>query len=260
MRFGSASVFRSASCLLSGGRQADDARRGGRGRRNRPAALSGLPYRLLFVVGSQVSLIVVWTAARLDRADLRVRRAVPDRLRGRGDQPPPRLDRGRERIHPAPRQEEPGALRVLRGRHAGRGDDALRGLFLFVGGRRGTLGARRTSRSTRANAILGFGLGGLLSMALISDERRASPRPRHRSSSYIGTTALGAEVPLVKPGLIFAMFGILLAVGGAAVDTSFSGAYRSRSSSVGSGASTAGQRGATCSRSDGSSCLRSLFW
>ena len=42
---------------------------------------------------------------------------------------------------------------------------------------------------------------------------------------FIGTVALGAQVPLGTIGLLLALVGILFAVGGAAIDTCFSGAY-----------------------------------
>ena len=42
---------------------------------------------------------------------------------------------------------------------------------------------------------------------------------------HLGTTALGAEEPLGKIGLLLALVGILFAVGGASIDTVFSGAY-----------------------------------
>ena len=41
----------------------------------------------------------------------------------------------------------------------------------------------------------------------------------------IGTVALGANVALGEVGLVLAIVGILFAVGGAAIDTAFSGAY-----------------------------------
>jgi manganese transport protein len=76
----------------------------------------------------------------------------------------------------------------------------------------------------RANAVLGFGLGGLLSIALIM----TSAQVFHGlgiEPQFIGTTALGAEMPLGETGLLLALLGILLAVGGAAIDTAFAGAY-----------------------------------
>jgi manganese transport protein len=42
---------------------------------------------------------------------------------------------------------------------------------------------------------------------------------------FLGTIALGAQVPLGQIGLLLALVGILFAVGGAAIDTMFSGAY-----------------------------------
>ena len=76
----------------------------------------------------------------------------------------------------------------------------------------------------RANAIIGYGLGGFLSAALMLTgatlflERGISPE-------HLGTIALGAEVPLGTIGLLLAIVGILFAVGGASIDTVFSGAY-----------------------------------
>jgi len=43
--------------------------------------------------------------------------------------------------------------------------------------------------------------------------------------SLLGTIALGAGVPPGKIGLLLALVGILFAVGGASIDTLFSGAY-----------------------------------
>jgi len=76
----------------------------------------------------------------------------------------------------------------------------------------------------RANAIVGYGLGGFLSLALMivggAVFLRHGINPEH-----LGTIALGAEEPLGKAGLLFALVGILFAVGGASIDTVFSGAY-----------------------------------
>jgi manganese transport protein len=77
---------------------------------------------------------------------------------------------------------------------------------------------------SRANAIIGYGLGGFLSFALMITggalflEHGISPE-------HLGTIALGAENPLGRIGLLFALVGILFAVGGASIDTVFSGAY-----------------------------------
>ena len=42
---------------------------------------------------------------------------------------------------------------------------------------------------------------------------------------HLGTIALGAQEPLGQIGLLLALVGILFAVGGASIDTVFSGAY-----------------------------------
>jgi manganese transport protein len=76
----------------------------------------------------------------------------------------------------------------------------------------------------RANAIVGYSLGGFLSLALMIVG--ASVFLKHGiNPEHLGTIALGAEQPLGKVGLLLAITGILFAVGGAAIDTVFSGAY-----------------------------------
>jgi len=76
----------------------------------------------------------------------------------------------------------------------------------------------------RANAIVGYALGGFLSLALMIVG--ASVFLRHGiNPEHLGTIALGAEQPLGKIGLLLAIVGILFAVGGAAIDTVLSGAY-----------------------------------
>jgi len=76
----------------------------------------------------------------------------------------------------------------------------------------------------RANAIVGYGLGGFLSFALMITGGALflghGIEPEH-----LGSIALGAEVPLGQIGLLLALLGILFAVGGASIDTVFSGAY-----------------------------------
>jgi manganese transport protein len=76
----------------------------------------------------------------------------------------------------------------------------------------------------RANAIIGYSLGGFLSFALMITggalflEQGIQP-------DFLGSIALGAEVPVGEIGLLLALIGILFAVGGASIDTLFSGAY-----------------------------------
>ena len=76
----------------------------------------------------------------------------------------------------------------------------------------------------QANAIVGYGLGGTLSISLMIIG--ATVFLGHGiSPEHLGTIALGAGDPLGKIGLLLALLGILFAVGGASIDTVFSGAY-----------------------------------
>jgi manganese transport protein len=76
----------------------------------------------------------------------------------------------------------------------------------------------------RANAIIGYSLGGFFSFALMIVggalflEQGIQP-------DFLGSIALGAEVPVGEVGLLLALIGILFAVGGASIDTLFAGAY-----------------------------------
>ena len=77
----------------------------------------------------------------------------------------------------------------------------------------------------RANAIVGYGLGGTpLDRA---DDRRCDACFSATASrpSTSARFALGAADPLGKIGLLLALVGILFAVGGASIDTVFAGAY-----------------------------------
>ena len=76
----------------------------------------------------------------------------------------------------------------------------------------------------RANVIIGYGLGGFLSFALMITAG-ALFLPQGIEPQFVGTVALGAQVPLGAIGLLLALLGIFFAVGGAAIDTCFSGAY-----------------------------------
>jgi Mn2+/Fe2+ NRAMP family transporter len=76
----------------------------------------------------------------------------------------------------------------------------------------------------RANAIVGYGLGGFLSFTLMI-VGGALFLPHAIEPESLGTVALGVEVPLGKIGLLVAIAGMLFAVSGAAIDTLFAGAY-----------------------------------
>ena len=76
----------------------------------------------------------------------------------------------------------------------------------------------------KVTAIIGYALGGFLSFALMI-VAGVLFLPRGISPQFLGTPALAAEHALGQVGLLLALVGILFAVGGAAVETSFAGAY-----------------------------------
>ena len=76
----------------------------------------------------------------------------------------------------------------------------------------------------KITAVIGYGLGAFLSFALMILAAMVF-LPRGIDPQFLGTPALGVEAVLGKVGLILALVGILFAVGGAAIETSFAGAY-----------------------------------
>jgi Mn2+/Fe2+ NRAMP family transporter len=76
----------------------------------------------------------------------------------------------------------------------------------------------------RANALIGYSLGGLLSFALMISAG-ALLLPQGIDAELLGTVALVASSPIGQVGLILALVGILFAVSGAAIDSAFAGAY-----------------------------------
>jgi manganese transport protein len=76
----------------------------------------------------------------------------------------------------------------------------------------------------RANAIVGYSIGGFLSFALMISAG-AFLLPKGISAELLGTVVLVADAPLGQIGLILALVGILFAVSGAAIDSAFAGAY-----------------------------------
>jgi manganese transport protein len=66
----------------------------------------------------------------------------------------------------------------------------------------------------RANAIIGYGLGGFLSFALMI-VGGALFLPQGIDPETLGSISLGAQVPLGEIGLVLALIGILAEVGGA---------------------------------------------
>jgi manganese transport protein len=82
----------------------------------------------------------------------------------------------------------------------------------------------RDMKVNRANAFVGFGLGGLISVAILVAAAQVL-KPAGISPDTLGTVALVSEIPYGETGLILAFIGILFAVGGATIDTAFSAAY-----------------------------------
>jgi manganese transport protein len=76
----------------------------------------------------------------------------------------------------------------------------------------------------KVTAMIGYALGGFLSFALMI-VAGVLFLPGGISPQFLGTPALAAEHALGQVGLLLALVGILFAVGGAAVETSFAGAY-----------------------------------
>jgi manganese transport protein len=76
----------------------------------------------------------------------------------------------------------------------------------------------------RANAIVGYALGGLLAVGLLVTAAQVF-EPAGVDPGHIGTVALGAQAAYGENGLLLALLGILFAIGGAAIDTCFSSAY-----------------------------------
>jgi Mn2+/Fe2+ NRAMP family transporter len=76
----------------------------------------------------------------------------------------------------------------------------------------------------RANVLIGYSLGGLLSFALMI-AAGALLLPQGINAELLGTVALVAQAPIGQIGLILALVGTLAAVSGAAIDSGFSGAY-----------------------------------
>lgn len=76
----------------------------------------------------------------------------------------------------------------------------------------------------KANAIIGYALGGLLAVGLILTAAQVF-NPAGVDPSHLGTAALGAQAAYGETGLVLALVGILFAVGGAAIGTCFSAAY-----------------------------------
>jgi manganese transport protein len=78
--------------------------------------------------------------------------------------------------------------------------------------------------TNRLTAIVGYALGGLLSVALMA-VAAAVFLPAAVEPSLLGTPALPAAIAFGQLGLLLALLGMLFAIGGAAIETCFAGAY-----------------------------------
>jgi manganese transport protein len=76
----------------------------------------------------------------------------------------------------------------------------------------------------KVTAMIGYSLGGLLSLSLMIVAAMLF-LPKGITPELLGTPALAAGSTFGRVGLLLALVGILFAVGGAAIETAFSGAY-----------------------------------
>jgi manganese transport protein len=182
--------------------------------------LSGLPYRLLILIAGIVLAIVVWTTS-FDWIE---------RVFGYGGLCLLVFAVAAVKLHPSW-----GAVGHGFAPHVPAQDTLLYAYFAV-----GLLGAAMTPYEVyfyssgaveerwgpkdlglnKANAIIGYALGGFLSFALMI-VGGALFLGKGIEPEFLGSIAMGAEVPLGQIALV----GILFAVGGAAIDTLFSGAY-----------------------------------
>jgi len=79
-------------------------------------------------------------------------------------------------------------------------------------------------RENRLNAIVGYGLGGIMAVALVVVSGYLF-HPVGVDPNDLGTVALPAQGAFGEAGLLLALGGILFCVGGAAIDSSFAASY-----------------------------------
>jgi Mn2+/Fe2+ NRAMP family transporter len=79
-------------------------------------------------------------------------------------------------------------------------------------------------KENRLNAILGYGLGGVLACSLVVVSGYLF-HPLGVDPGDLGTVALPAQGAFGETGLLLALGGMMFCVGGAAIDSSFSASY-----------------------------------
>jgi manganese transport protein len=84
--------------------------------------------------------------------------------------------------------------------------------------------AAKDLSTNRVTTVVGFGLGSLLAIAILSIAAQLFG-PAGISPELIGSAALEAAMPLGKIGLVLALLGMLFAFSGAAVETCLANAY-----------------------------------
>ena len=78
--------------------------------------------------------------------------------------------------------------------------------------------------NNRITATVGFGLGSLLAIAILSSSAQLF-RPIDVGPQIPGSSALEAAIPFGRTGLLLALLGMLIAISGAAVETCMANAY-----------------------------------
>jgi manganese transport protein len=76
----------------------------------------------------------------------------------------------------------------------------------------------------KVNAVLGFGLGGLMVAGIIAVSANLFAGPQI-NPEFINTAALAALIPFGKAALLLVLLGMLFTITGAAIETCFAGAY-----------------------------------
>jgi manganese transport protein len=78
--------------------------------------------------------------------------------------------------------------------------------------------------TNRVTCTVGFGLGSLLAISILASSAQLFG-PANVSPELPGTSAIEAAIPFGKLGLLCALFGMVFAVAGAAIETCMSNAY-----------------------------------
>jgi manganese transport protein len=97
-------------------------------------------------------------------------------------------------------------------------------IYFYSSGSREEGWTRNDLGVNRANAVLGYGIGGLISIGLVMTAAQYF-NPAGVDPSGLATVGLGAQHAYGETGLVLALLGMLFAIGGAAIDTAFSAAY-----------------------------------